>query len=138
MEAIFLHRSLAHSLRTLAGINLCSTTARKSALDARAKSQCVSHPPILNNSTETPKDPGPGCLARPTQRYHKITPQKPIWRVSTKEKTPNRGKRGLTVYPPAISPECPRYSYLPCMHNCHGDWAISLRLAYTAISSSTR
>ena len=38
MEANLLHRSLAHSPRTLAGISRCSTTAKKSTSAPSAKS----------------------------------------------------------------------------------------------------
>ena len=101
-----LRRNLDHPLRILAGINLCSTTARKSAPASKAKSPWVSQPPTLNNSTETPKDRGPGCPARPIQRYHKMTPQN-LQRELRQRRTTLKREKGLTMCLPAISQECP-------------------------------
>ena len=88
MEAIHLHRSLAHSLRTLAGIRRCSTTARKSTSASSLKSQCVSHLPTWRTSTRKGAEPGPGCLARPIQRCQRTTPphKKPDMRLNRKQK----------------------------------------------------
>ena len=67
--------SLLPSLRALARTKRCSTIATKSASVSSTSSPWVRKPPTLKTSTSRLCDGGPGCLARPIQRYQSILPQ---------------------------------------------------------------